>query len=127
MDDTDRVPSRAPVLIGLLLIAAGVVLLADRIGVTGIHLSGRHWPIVFIAFGLARLIAPRPLRDGRPRSRRAGAWFGFLGSWFFLNELHLSPFDYGTSWPQPILAAGVLMVWRAVEHPAGGWHRVRES
>lgn len=127
MDDSDRVPARRPVLIGLLIIAAGLVLLADRTGVTGIHLSGGFWPLVLTAFGLARLIAPPTERGGRPKSRRTGVWFVFLGCWFFVNEFHFYGFDYGTSWPLLTVGAGVVMVWRALENPGGGCHRVRES
>ena len=114
------------VLVGVLIIAAGLVLLADQIGLSGIHLSGRVWPVFLIGFGLVRLIAPAD-RGGRPRSRRGGAWFIYLGLWFFVNELHLLGFDYHNSWPLLIVGAGIGMVWRALEAPAGGRTRVRES
>ena len=48
MDDNDEPlgAHKGRVFAGLLIIAAGVVLLADRIGISGIHLSGRYWPRV---------------------------------------------------------------------------------
>jgi hypothetical protein len=114
------------VLVGMLIIVVGLVLMADRIGLSGIHLSGRSWPLFLIAFGIVRLIAPAD-RGGRPGSRRGGAWFMYLGLWFFVNEFHLFGFDYHNSWPLLVVGAGIGMVWRAFEGPAGGCTRVRES
>ena len=114
------------VLVGGLIIVVGLGLMADQIGLSGIHLSARYWPLFLIGFGLLRLIAPAD-RCGRPGSRRGGAWFMYLGLWFFVNELHLFGFDYHNSWPLLIVGAGIGMVWRAVEGPAGAGTRVRES
>ncbi len=105
------------VLVGLLVIAAGLAMLADRIGITGVHLSGRYWPLFLIAFGFVRLISPASHRNGRPRSRWTGAWFIYLGLWFFVNEFHVFGFDYGTSWPLLIVGAGIGIMWRAIENP----------
>jgi len=129
MDNTEQTGSRSHgrVLVGMLIIAAGLMMLADQIGVSDVHLSGRFWPLFLIALGVVRLVEPRVHRDGRPRSRRTGAWFVFLGLWFLLNEFHLYGFDYQTSWPLLMVGAGVGMVWRAFEHPGGGCSRVRES
>ena len=129
MDNTEQTgsPSHGRVLVGMLIIAAGLVMLADRMGVPGIHLSGRFWPLFLIALGVVRLVDPPPQRNGRPRSRRTGAWFIYLGLWFLVNEFHIYGFDYQTSWPLLVVGAGVGMVWRAFENPCGGCRRVRES
>jgi hypothetical protein len=108
------------VLVGLLIIAAGLIMLADRTGWSAIHLSGRFWPLFPIGFGVLRLLDPPASRKGRTRSRRGGAWFIFIGLWFFVNEFHLFGLDYHTSWPLLIVGAGAGMVWRALEHPAAG-------
>lgn len=105
------------VLVGLLVIAAGLAMLADRIGISGVHLSGRYWPLFLIAFGLVRLINAASHRNGRPRPRWTGAWFIYLGLWFFVNEFHVFGFDYGTSWPLLIVGAGIGIMWRAIENP----------
>jgi hypothetical protein len=105
---------------GIAVVLVGLSMLADQIGYDdGLHLSTRYWPLILIAIGVVRLAeAPRP--DGRPRSPRTGVWLMFLGAWGLVNEFHLFGLDYGSSWPLLITGAGVLMVWRALENPAGG-------
>lgn len=103
------------------------MLLADRIGIAGIHLSGRYWPLLLMAFGLVRLFDPlRP--NGRRRSRWTGTWFIYLGLWGFVNEFHVLGLGYDTSWPLLIVGAGIGMIWRAFEDPGNRpCQRIRES
>jgi hypothetical protein len=119
MDNNDepRGVYKGRVFAGLLIIAAGVVLLADRIGISAIHLSGRYWPLLLIAFGFMRLFDPRVGRNGRQRSGWTGAWFIYLGLWGFVSEFHVLGLDYNTSWPLLIVGAGIGMIWRALEDP----------
>ena len=119
MDDNDEPlgAHKGRVFAGLLIIAAGVVLLADRIGISGIHLSGRYWPLLLMAFGFMRLFDPPLRRNGRRRSRWTGAWFIYLGLWGFASEFHVLGLDYNTSWPLLIVGAGIGIIWRAFEDP----------
>ena len=103
---------------GVAVVLVGLSMLAEQIGFHGLHLSGHYWPLILIAIGVVRL-AEVSGRDGRPRSRRVGVWLIFVGLWGLVNEFHAFGLDYGTSWPILIIGAGVGMVWRAVEHPAG--------
>lgn len=100
---------------GLVIIAAGLVMLSDRIGISGIHLSGRYWPFLLVAFGLVRWLDPPRHRNGRRRSRWSGAWLVYIGLWGFVNEFHMLGFDYDTSWPLLIVGAGIGMIWRAFD------------
>ena len=70
-----------------LVIAAGLVMLSDRIGISGIHLSGRYWPFLLVAFGLVRWLDPPRHRNGRRRSRWSGAWLVYIGLWGFVRNL----------------------------------------
>lgn len=133
MDQSDE--SREPrafhggaVIAGLVIIAAGLVMLADQIGTAGVYLSGRYWPLILVVLGVLRVLDPPAHRDGRPRSRRSGVWLMYLGVWGFLNEFHWFGFDYDTSWPLLIVGIGIGTVWRAFEEPRGQHcHEVRES
>ena len=129
MDNNDESQGahRGRVFAGLLIIVAGVVLLADRIGISGLHLSGRYWPLLLMAFGFVRLFDPAVGRHGGRRSRWTGAWFVYLGLWGFVNEFHVLGLDYGTSWPLLIIGAGIGMIWRAFEAPGHQCQRTRES
>ena len=112
-DESSR-SERGPILVGLVIIFSGLAMLADRTSISGgLHLTGKFWPFVMIAFGLSRLLAPP--RNGRPPSRWTGVWFIYLGLWFFLNEFRVLGFWYTTSWPLLIVGTGIGMIWRAIE------------
>lgn len=100
-------------------------MLADRIGLGGLHLSGRYWPLIVVALGILRMGAPS--RHGRSSSTRTGAWLVYIGLWGLVSEFHMFGFDFRTSWPLLVVGAGVFIVWRAVESPAGGRGPVQEN
>ena len=108
-------PNGGAVLVGLILTLIGLALLADRTGLSTIHLTGKLWPFVMIAFGLARLLAPPASRDGERPSRWTGIWFIYLGLWFFVNEFRMFGLWYNTSWPLLVVGTGIGMIWRAIE------------
>lgn len=119
------VESRAPshrlngtVLLGLALALLGIAMLTDpRDGWPGIYLPDGWWPAFAILFGVARLVDPGE-SEGRPRSRRAGAWILGIGIWGLVSETRLFGFGYATSWPLLLIVIGISVVWRALEQPA---------
>ena len=117
INDEPQGAHKGRVVAGLIIIAAGVAMLVDRIGILGIHLSGRYWPLLLMAFGFMRLLDPPARRNGRRRSRWTGAWFVYLGLWGFVSEFHVLGLDYNTSWPLLIVGAGIGIIWRAFEDP----------
>jgi len=117
INDEPQGAHKGRVVAGLIIIAAGVAMLVDRIGISGIHLSGRYWPLLLMVFGFVRLIDPLTRPDGRRRSRWTGVWFIYLGVWGLVSEFHVLGLDYNTSWPLLIVGAGIGMIWRALEDP----------
>jgi hypothetical protein len=113
-EDASPQSDSGPILVGLILAFIGLALLADRTGFSAIHLTGKLWPFVMIAFGVSRLLAPRA-RNGKRPSRWTGIWFIYLGLWFFVNEFRVLGFWYNTSWPLLIVGTGIGMIWRAIE------------
>jgi hypothetical protein len=106
------------IMLGVVITAAGLLLLIEQLNLADIHLTSRVWPLFPLGLGLLRVIDP-PLSGGRlERSRRSGAWLVFIGIWGLMNELHTFGFDYGNSWPLVVIFAGVNMVWRSAERPA---------
>ncbi len=114
-DDSSRTQNRA-ILVGLIFIFAGLAVLADRIGLTGIHMSGRYWPLLLVVYGAVRFLtaADDPVR--RRDRRWTAAWVIYLGLWFLVNEFHMFGLSYGTSWPLLIVWAGVRIMWCAIEN-----------
>jgi predicted membrane protein len=100
--------------VGLVVIALGALALLDNLGVLDIGDVWSLWPLMLVAFGLARLLRPA----GQP-----GRWFGgllfILGTWMLLQNLGLAPVRLRVVfWPALILLLGVRLVWGAVTRGA---------
>ena len=98
---------------GVLIMAAGLLLLIQRHNLADVYLSSRLWPLFPLGLGLLRVIDPPQDSRGRVRSRRSGAWLVFLGCWGLVNEFHMYGFRYENSWPLMVIFAGLSMVWRS--------------
>ena len=116
---SDRRSHHGRVLFGMFLMAAGGLMLVDRLNLAEIHLTSRLWPLFPLALGLVRLIDPPVRPDGRVCSRRSGMWLVLLGCWGLANEFQVYGFTYQNSWPLLIVLAGLNMVWRSVDRPVG--------
>ncbi len=101
-------------LIGALILGAGVVLLLDQQGIVSAdRIFNYFWPAVLIAAGIITVI------DSRSRGGRAmwgyGAWaFGIL---LVLGNLGFHRVRFETIWPLLIIGVGALMIWQAVSGP----------
>jgi cell wall-active antibiotic response 4TMS protein YvqF len=113
------------ILAGIAVMLAGLAMLADRTGLGGLHLSGRYWPLILIVLGVLK-ISDRTRGDGARRPLRSGLWLVYVGLWALVSEFHLFGFDYSNSWPLLVIGAGVSIVWRAFDSPAGRCGSVRE-
>jgi len=101
------------VLVGLAIMLVGVALMTDRGDGWNLEPSG-WWPLLLLFLGALRMIDPG-LRRGRRRSRRGGLWLLAVGTWGLVSEAELFGLDYSTSWPLLIIAAGLIIAWRAIE------------
>jgi len=99
-------PGPAGIVIGLVIVALGVVLFLEQIGTFGWRPTWSFWPVLIIAMGLARFSQPRA--DGR----REGGWLIFIGSWLLLNEMRVLRFR--DSWPLLLVALGIHTMWKAI-------------
>lgn len=115
MKDQEEPPNSGRVLVGLAIVAVGIIMLIDRMGFADIHLSGRFWPLILIGLGLIKMFDP-PQRDGH-RSRRSGGWLLWVGVWGLVSEFHVLGLEYATSWPLLVIGVGIGMVWRAFAEP----------
>jgi LiaF transmembrane domain len=94
---------------GALMVALGLLLLADRLGAGPGWDFGRLWPVILLALGVARLLVPRD--DGS----RGGLWLIFLGVLFLLNNYRVMTLDQ--SWPLFIVVAGLAILFGGRRHP----------
>ena len=96
---------------GLLLIAAGTILLLQRLGISDFSWSIRHyWPLIIITVGAPKLIHRRTIW--------VGLWLMTLGAWLQVVTLHLYGFTYESSWPLLLIVFGAGIVLRTIAESA---------
>lgn len=112
--------------IGLAIMALGVALVAGQFG--GLVVASRLWPLLLIALGLGRLVAPPTpriaacdVRGGvagidrglelRGFHGRRGGWLIVIGVWLLLDQLRI--LRAGDTWPLLLVAFGAATVWKA--------------
>ena len=106
--------TNSAVLSGATLITVGVLLLLNQLGL--IHHWFNFWAAVFIFVGLLNVFQSE-------KSRPWGLILIAVGVVFELDQLGFVHISFAAMWPLLIIAAGILMVWRAFQPPevtAGG-------
>ena len=115
--------STSKLVVGLVVVAVGVLFTLDNLGIIVDDDYLKYWPILVTGLGLTKLAQP-----GR---RAAGLFFTALGSLLLLanlNLLHAYILDF---WPVLLILVGANLVWRAwgrqqsleseeIQGPAGG-------
>lgn len=113
--NSDRPAQHGRIMLGMFLMAAGILMLIERLGVADVRVTAQLWPLFPLTLGLLRIIDPPYRCHGQVRSRRSGLWLAFIGCWGLANELHFHGLDYQNSWPLVVVFAGITMVWGAAE------------
>jgi predicted membrane protein len=124
MNGTPRRPHVvAPqLIIGFLLLVAGVILLLGNFGVLHAHAVLRYWPTGLILIGLAVMAQAQ-----RAAGRVSGLVWIFIGVWLLLGNLGMVRLDLFDLWPIPIVLIGGYLVWQAIHGPDKPADRERES
>lgn len=99
--------------IGLLVIAVGVVLTLDNFGLVRAAEYLRFWPAGLIIIGLLKVFYAR---HGEPGAV-GGLFFAAVGTWLLLDELALIRVDIRDVWPALLVAGGGYLVWQALARP----------
>ena len=94
---------------GLLMMAAGVVLLLDQQRIIEIGSIGHWWPAAPVVLGLWQMTAPPEERDVA-----GGAASVIIGAWLLACTHGWMGFTFRNSWPMALVAFGVTMVIKAV-------------
>jgi predicted membrane protein len=100
--------ANSAVLSGAALITVGVLLLLSQLGL--IHDWFNFWAAVFVFVGLLNVIQS-------DKSRPWGYLLIGIGVLFELDQLGFVHIRFATFWPVLVIAAGVMMVWRAFQPP----------
>ncbi|HLP44486.1 MAG TPA: DUF5668 domain-containing protein [Candidatus Kapabacteria bacterium] len=90
-------------IIGLLIVAAGVVLLLEKMKVIEEVSISEYWPVILILIGLKKLLQPGDWGYGR---FFWGIIITAVGTLFLLNNLHYLHFGIEALWPVLIIIIG---------------------
>jgi len=110
----NRTPPVTPALVlGLIILAFGVVLFLDRQGfIDASRIYPFFWPGALIAVGLFKL-ALSSTGPGR-------VWGGILaavGIAFLLERLGYARVSFATLWPLALILFGLMLLWRSIAGP----------
>jgi len=111
----DKSISSPGLLFGIVLVAAGTLLLLDRMEILEAREWLRLWPLALMAVGLATLV--------RSHGVFGRVWGGLLvlaGGLFELDQLGDIRFRFHDAWPLLIIAFGLMLAWKAIEQRRGG-------
>ena len=104
------------VIIGLVVICAGILLLLENLGVAIKINLWDFWPVALILIGLSQIFRHNETRNGF-----SGAIFVIVGILFLLNNLDIIVFSVGTFWPIIIIIFGIAIikysVWGSYRSP----------
>lgn len=97
--------------LGGLLIALGVIVLLENLGV--IYLGSlwelwRWWPLILVFLGLSKFFAPGDFRE-----RRSGFWLMAIGVWLLISFFRVFGLGFSESWPLLLVAAGISAIWQS--------------
>jgi hypothetical protein len=92
---------------GLLFIAAGTILLLQRLGISDFEWTMRRfWPVIVIVIGAPKLFHSKTVWSA--------LWIVAVGVWLQMVTLHISGFTYASSWPLLLILLGAGMIVRTI-------------
>lgn len=101
---------------GSVLLLMGLAFLLDNLDVLSLGSIWDHWPLILVAIGIGRMLAP-----GTSRDCGGGLWWVFIGCWLYVSVQHLWGLNFGTSWPILLIGVGVSMVWNSLRRGGTRW------
>jgi len=121
-DQTGERTSFGPIAVGVLLVGIGGAMLTERIDLLPQAWRLQIWPVLLMAFGIARLLQPRRRgRRGLVFVLGGAWWFAVLSGWLSLER----------TWPLLVVAYGAGVVVAAATsqpgQPAGAFSRRRSG
>lgn len=96
------------VVLGLLVILAGVLFLLDNLHILDLHRAVSFWPMVFIIVGTVKLC------DTQTRAGQVvGGIFIAVGGLMILDRLDIIDFNVRTLWPLFFIGFGIYTLYKA--------------
>lgn len=103
-----RVRFESQLIVGIILAAAGLLMLLDNFDVLDVGPVWKFWPLIVVALGLSKIF------QAQTRYQRGkGYWLLFLGAWMFISVFHVFGLGWHDSWPILIIGWGTAMVYKS--------------
>jgi hypothetical protein len=107
--------------VGLLIIVAGVLFTLENLGFLYAEDYLRYWPAGLIAIGATKLWQTARDRTGGAFS---GVIFVIAGAWLLLDNVRIVHLSFWEAWPMLLVLVGASIVWRGLRQrtadaPAG--------
>ena len=104
---TKRIPGQ--VILGVVVIAMGVLFLLDNLGIWDFHGVIRFWPMMFVLVGAIKMAD-----TGSPNGRFLGAVLILVGATMTLNRFGFFYLSWRTVWPLLLILLGGMVVFKAI-------------
>ena len=98
------------IILGLLIVAFGVILTLDNLDYLEAGDILRFWPLLLVAFGLARIVG-----SDCTSSRVSGGLMVIIGLWLTADDIWGVPIDFQRWWPMVLVAIGALILLRGLK------------
>lgn len=105
-DNTARLTPQ--VILGLVIVGFGLLLTADNLDYVEAGNIIRYWPLILVAFGLAKL-----LQSDTTSGKVFGGVLIIAGGWTTAEEVFSVSLDLERWWPLILVAVGALIISRA--------------
>jgi hypothetical protein len=103
--------SAPQVVVGVIIIAIGVLFLLDNMGYVYADDFLPYWPVLLIAYGISKVASPA--------GRGWGAIVGIIGVLFLLQNLDVMDVPVWSFWPVLLILMGALLLYRGTRRPGG--------
>ena len=107
------------VVLGVLVIAMGLLFLLDNFGIVDMHRAFSFWPMVFVIVGAVKLCDTQ----SRGGALLGGALAG-VGILMMLDRMDVIDFSWNAIWPLALIGLGIYLVSKAWRGRPGALHGV---
>jgi predicted membrane protein len=94
------------VVLGLVVIALGVIYTFDNLGIVYAGNITRFWPVLIVLYGLSRIIQSQSVPQ-----KMWGAFWVLVGSLWLLDRLDVIYFSVWDLWPLILVVLGASLIW----------------
>jgi len=103
-------------LVGVMVIAVGLLMTFDNLGLVHAEEYIRFWPASLIGVGMLKLWHSREGSGGG----FGGFMFTVAGSWLLLEQLSVVRLSFWALWPTLLVFFGGFLVWQGLSRPRPG-------